>query len=160
MRSDVPPSTPSLAWGMTKERDPLTHVIIGAAIEVHTHLGPGVLESAFEECLCFELSVRGLSFRRQVALPLIYKNQRLDIGFRPDVVIENQVIVELKCIEKLLPVHDAQLLTYLRLAGLPTGLLINFQAQPLINGIKRLVLTPSVVSAVSVSTSRSTTEES
>ncbi len=144
----------SFFWGVTtQQRDPLTYAIIGAAIEVHRHLGPGVLESAYEECLCYELSARGLSFRRQVALPLIYKNQKLEIGFRPDLVIEDRVVVELKCIEKLLPVHDAQLLTYMRLAAIQTGLLINFQAQPLINGIKRFVLTPSAVSAVSAATS-------
>ena len=122
------------------ERDPLTHQIIGAAIEVHRHLGPGILESAYEECLCFELAQRGLSLRRQVALPLHYKGQRLELGFRPDLIVEEKVLVELKCIEKLMSIHDAQLLTYLRLSGIKVGLLINFQSQPLINGIKRMVL--------------------
>jgi len=121
-------------------RDPLTHQIIGAAIEVHRELGPGILESAYEECLCFELALRGMSVRRQVALPVIYKGQKLELGFRPDLIIENAVLVELKCIDKFHSVHQAQLLTYLRLSGLSTGLLINFQSQPLIKGIKRMVL--------------------
>lgn len=121
------------------ERDPLTHQIIGAAIEVHRNLGPGILESAYEECLCFELAQRGLSLRRQVALPVVYKGQRLELGFRPDLIVEDKVLVELKCIEKLISIHEAQLLTYLRLSGLKVGLLINFQSQPLINGIKRMV---------------------
>jgi GxxExxY protein len=121
-------------------RDPLTHEIIGGAIEVHRHLGPGMLESAYEECFSFELALRGLSVRRQVALPIVYKGRKLEFGYRPDLVVENEVIVELKCVEKLLSIHDAQLLTYLRLSNIRKGLLINFQSQPLINGIKRLVL--------------------
>lgn len=124
----------------TTERDPLTYQIIGAAIEVHRHLGPGMLESVYETCLCFELGVRGLSIQRQVPLPVIYKDQRLELGFRPDLIIEDRVLVELKCIERLMPVHDAQLLTYLRLSGIKVGLLINFQSQPLIDGIKGMVL--------------------
>ena len=120
-------------------RDPLTHEIIGAAIEVHRELGPGILESAYQECLCFELASRGLSVQRQVILPVVYKSIKLDIGYRPDLIVENQVIVELKCVEKLIAIHDAQLLTYLRLSGLQRGLLINFQSQPLMKGIKRIV---------------------
>ena len=122
------------------DRDPLTHQIIGAVIEVHRHLGPGILESAYQECLCFELALRGLSLRRQVALPLVYKGQTLEIGFRPDLIVEDKVLIELKCAEKLPPVHDAQLLTYLRLSGIKVGLLINFQSQPLMKEIKRMVL--------------------
>ncbi len=122
------------------ERDPLTGEIIGAAIEVHRELGPGILESAYQECLCFELALRGLSLRRQAAMPVVYKGRRLDLGFRPDLIVEEKVIVELKCVEKLLPVHDAQLLTYLRLSGIKVGLLIKYQAQPLKRAIKRLVL--------------------
>ena len=128
--------------------DPLTHEIIGAAIEVHRNLGPGMLESAYEECFCFELIGRGLSVRRQVILPLVYKSVELNLGYRPDLVIDNQVIVELKCVEKLLPVHEALVLTYLKLTGLERGLLINFQSQPLVNGIKRLVRNWSPASAV------------
>jgi GxxExxY protein len=121
------------------EKDPLTGEIIGAAIEVHRELGPGILESAYQECLCYELATRGLSVERQVTLPVVYKTIKLDIGYRPDLIVENQVIVELKCVEKLIPIHDAQVLTYLRLSGLQRGLLINFQSQPLMKGIKRIV---------------------
>jgi GxxExxY protein len=128
---------------MAELRDPLTHNIIGAAIEVHRFLGPGLLESAYEECLTYELTSRNLEVRRQVALPISYKGQTLELGYRPDIVIEGKVVLELKCVEKLLPVHDAQLLTYLRLSGIERGLLINFLSNPLINGIRRLVRTPS-----------------
>ena len=131
---------------MAELRDPLTHTIIGAAIEVHRHLGPGLLESAYEECLTYELALRNLAVRRQVALPISYKGQTLDVGYRPDFVIEGKVVVELKCVEKLIPVHDAQLLTYLRLSRIERGLLINFLSSPLINGIRRLVKTPSASS--------------
>lgn len=135
------------------QSDPLTHEIIGAAIDVHRTLGPGMLESAYEECLCFELVNRGLSVTRQTILPLVYKGIQLDIGFRPDLVVENQVIVELKCIEKILSVHEAQVLTYLKLTELDRGLLINFNSQPLTNGIKRIVRNwgRSAVPAVSAS---------
>jgi hypothetical protein len=122
------------------QAEPLTYEIIGAAVEVHRVLGPGLLESAYEECLCFELAARGLSLRRQPPIPLIYKEQRLEVGFRPDLIIQETVLVELKCIEKLAKVHQAQLLTYLRLSGIKIGLLINFQAMPLMSGIKRMVL--------------------
>lgn len=135
--------------GMSEIRDPLTHEVIGAAIEVHRSLGPGVLESAFEECLCFELAERNLSVERQVGLPLIYKNVRLNIGYRPDLIIERRLIVELKSVEKLVKQHEAQVLTYLKLSQLPIGLLINIQSQPLINGIKRFIRSSSEVSAVS-----------
>jgi hypothetical protein len=134
---------------MENIRDPLTHEVIGAAIEVHRNLGPGVLESAFEECLCFELAIRNLGVQRQVGLPFIYKGVKLNIGYRPDLIIAEKLIVELKSVEKLIPQHDAQVLTYLKLSGLETGLLINIQAQPLIKGIKRFVRSRSVVSAVS-----------
>jgi GxxExxY protein len=120
-------------------RDPLTHEIIGAALEVHRELGPGILESAYQECLCSELASRCLSVQRQTLLPVVYKSIKLDVGYRPDLIVENQVIVELKCVEKLISIHDAQLLTYLRLSGLHRGLLINFQSQPLMTGIKRIV---------------------
>ncbi len=126
---------------MAEIRDPLTHTIIGAAIEVHRELGPGMLESAYEECFTFELTARNLSVRRQVPLPIIYKSHNIQVGYRPDIVVEDQVIVELKCVEKLVPVFDAQLLTYLLLSGIERGLLINWFSSPLINGIKRLVRT-------------------
>jgi GxxExxY protein len=125
---------------MKTERDPVTHAIIGAALEVHRELGPGILESAYQECMCFELASRGLSVQRQVTLPVVYKTIKLDVGYRPDLIVENQAIVELKCVEKLIRVHEAQLLTYLRLSGIHVGLLINFQSQPLMKGIKRMVL--------------------
>lgn len=125
---------------MEQAKDPITHEIIGAAIEVHRLLGPGMLESVYQECLCYELIQRELPFRREPPLPVVYKGIRLALGFRPDLVVADSVIVELKCVEKLLPVHDAQILTYLRLTGMRTGLLMNFQSQPLINGIRRLVL--------------------
>ena len=104
---------------MAEIRDPLTHEIIGAAIEVHRELGPGILESAYEECFTFELATRNLSVKRQVPLPIIYKGHNIEVGYRPDLIIEGQVIVELKCAEKLVPVDDAQLLTYLRLKKFP-----------------------------------------
>jgi GxxExxY protein len=138
---------------MHSKRDPVTHEIIGAAIEVHRELGPGILESAYEECLCFELAQRGVSVRRQAALPIRYKGHDIEFGFRPDLIVENQVIVELKSVEKLIKVHDAQLLTYLRLAGMDRGLIINFNSSPLIDGIRRLALTHSAVTAVSASLS-------
>ncbi|HTQ39348.1 MAG TPA: GxxExxY protein [Pirellulales bacterium] len=116
----------------------ITEAIIGAAIEVHRSLGPGLLESAYEECLCYELSVRELKFQRQVPLPVRYKEVLLDCRYRIDLVVEN-VIVELKTVEKLLPIHDAQLLTYLKLFNSPIGLPINFQVPVLKDGIKRVV---------------------
>jgi GxxExxY protein len=125
---------------MEHQKDPLTFEIIGAAIEVHRVLGPGMLESVYQECLCYELAQRSLQFKRQPPVPVVFKSVQLEIGFRPDLIIEQSVIVELKCVERLLPVHDAQVLTYLRLTGIRTGLLINFQSQPLVNGIRRLVL--------------------
>jgi GxxExxY protein len=125
---------------MTIPRDPITDRIIGCAIEVHRSLGPGLLESAYEECLCYELAEAGIAFKRQVPLPVRYKEVRLDCGYRMDVVVEDRVVVELKTVEKLAPVHDAQILTYLRLSGLPVGLLMNFNVSVLKDGIRRLVL--------------------
>lgn len=122
------------------ERDPLTAKVIGAAIEVHRHLGPGLLESAYEECLCWELEQAGLSLRRQVPLPVVYKQVKLDVGYRLDVVVEGSLILELKTVEILLPIHEAQLLTYLRLSGIKTGLLLNFNRPVMRDGIVRMVL--------------------
>ena len=118
----------------------LTEEIIGSAIEVHRVLGPGLLESAYEECLCHELNLRKISFRRQVDLPVEYKAVKLDCGYRMDLVVENAVVVEVKAIERLLPVHDAQLLTYLRLSAHRVGLLLNFNVNVLRTGIVRKVL--------------------
>jgi GxxExxY protein len=117
----------------------VTERIIGAAIEVHRHLGPGLLESAYEECLCYELSQMGLQFRRQVHLPINYKGLKLDCAYKMDLVIEDQVVVELKAIDDLLPIRGCQLLTYLKASGKPVGLLINFSEPVLKNGLKRIV---------------------
>ena len=121
-------------------KDPRTSPIIGAAIEVHRNLGPGLLESAYEECLCHELHLRGLDFKRQVPLPLLYKGLKLDCGYKIDLIVHDEVILELKAVEKLLPIHEAQLLTYLRLTGKRVGLLINFNVPLLMQGIIRRVL--------------------
>jgi GxxExxY protein len=118
----------------------LTHETIGAAIEVHRELGPGLLESSYRECLCHELLLRGVDFRREYPLPLHYKGLRLDCGYRVDVVVEQLVPVELKAIQALTTVHEAQLLTYLRLGGWKVGLLINFNVPVLKNGIVRRIL--------------------
>ena len=118
----------------------LTEKIIGAAIEVHRELGPGLLESAYEQCLCHELSLRGLKFVTQVELPVRYKGLQLDCGYKMDVVVEDTVILELKTVEKIHPIHQAQLLTYLKLHVRSIGLLINFHVSLLRNGIKRVVL--------------------
>ena len=118
----------------------LTHAIIGAAIEAHKTLGPGLLESAYEECLAREFALRGLRFERQKPLPVVYKDVKLDCGYRLDFLVESKVIVELKAIEALAPIHDAIVLTYLRLSGCAIGLLINFHTTSLKKGIKRLVL--------------------
>ena len=118
----------------------VTDGIIGASIEVHRALGPGLLESAYEECLCYELEVRGIPIQRQVPLPVVYKGIQLDCGYRMDVVIDDLVVLELKAVDRLLPIHEAQLLTYLRLRRCPVGLLINFNVPVLKDGIRRKVL--------------------
>jgi len=122
------------------QRNALTDMVIGAAIEVHRALGPGLLESAYETCLYHELGQRQIHFQRQLELPVAYKNISLDCGYRIDVVVEKQLVLELKAVEKLLPVHEAQLLTYLKLTGLHTGLLLNFNVPMLKNGIRRISL--------------------
>ena len=121
-------------------QDPRTAPIIGAAIEVHRALGPGLLESAYEQCLCHELHLRRLAFQRQVDLPVSYKGLNLDCGYRIDLIVECEVVLELKAIETILPVHEAQLLTYLKLSGKHVGLLINFNTPVLTRGIRRIVL--------------------
>ena len=112
----------------------LTERVIGAAIEVHRGLGPGLLESAYEECLCHEFHLRDISFERQRPLPVEYKGVKLDCGYRLDLTVENKMILEIKCIEHLLPVHEAQLLTYLKMTGTRVGLLLNFNVSTLIRG--------------------------
>jgi GxxExxY protein len=126
--------------GDEEQQDPRTSSIIGAAIEVHRHLGPGLLESAYEECLCHELHLRGISFERQVDLPVSYKGLLLGCGYKLDLIVQQEVVLELKAVETLLPVHEAQLLTYLKLSGKRVGLLINFNTPLLTRGIKRIVL--------------------
>jgi GxxExxY protein len=121
-----------------KENDLLSEKIIGAAIEVHRVLGPGLLESAYEECLCHELSCLEIPFQRQVALPVSYKGVKLDCGYRMDILVPGKLIIELKTVERLLGVHEAQLLTYLKLIHVPVGLLINFYTSILKSGIRRL----------------------
>ena len=116
----------------------ITDVIIGHAIEVHSTLGPGLLESVYETCLAHELTKSGLKVERQKALPVVYNGLNFDQGFRLDLLVEGRVIVELKCVEKLLPVHEAQLYTYLKLSAKRTGLLINFFSKVLKDGIKRI----------------------
>ncbi|MDR2450223.1 MAG: GxxExxY protein [Candidatus Accumulibacter sp.] len=121
-------------------KDLLTEQIIGAAIEVHRALGPGLLESVYEECLCVEFGLCGLQFSSQVELPVEYKGLRLDVGCRLDLVVRGEVVVELKAVERLLPLHEAQLLTCLRLGGFSTGLLLNFNVPVLKDGIRRMRL--------------------
>lgn len=121
------------------EADELSYKVIGAAIEVHRALGPGLLESIDEECLAHELTLRGISCRRQVSLPLIYKGVRLESGYRLDLVVNDLVVLELKAVEHILPVHEVQLLTYLRLTGKWLGLLLYFHVTVLQRGIRRIV---------------------
>ncbi|MDW8325295.1 MAG: GxxExxY protein [Anaerolineales bacterium] len=120
------------------EINQITEKVIGAAIEVHRALGPGLLESAYLECLCRELSLQGMPFERQLQLPVEYKGLRLDVGYRLDLLVAKLVVVETKAIEAVLPVHKAQLLTYMRLGGRKVGLLINFNVSLLKNGIHRM----------------------
>jgi GxxExxY protein len=118
----------------------LTREIIGASIEVHRHLGPGLLESAYRRCLMQELFLRGVPFKQELPLPLVYKGIRLDSGYRLDLLVDDAVVVETKSVESLVKVYEAQLLTYLRLGGWTVGLLINFNVDVLKNGIRRRVL--------------------
>ena len=117
----------------------LSSKIIGAAIEVHKALGPGLLESAYEECMCHELSLRGLSFERQKPLPIVFKGKELDCSYRLDIVVENAIILELESCENIEPIHRAQLLTYLKLSTLHLGLLLNFNTAFMKDGIVRVV---------------------
>lgn len=122
------------------EINELTQKIIGCSIEVHKSLGPGLLETAYEQCLAYELSHAGLEFKLQVPMPVIYKGVRIECGYRIDVVVEDKVIIEIKAVDKVLNIHNAQLLTYLKLSKIKLGLLINFNEKLLHKGIKRLVL--------------------
>jgi GxxExxY protein len=120
------------------EINEITKNIIGAAIEVHRTLGPGLLESTYEACLFYELEQKGLYVERQVELPIKYKNVRLEAGYRIDLIVENEVIVELKSVKELLPVHTAQIITYMKIANKSKGLLMNFNVAKLIDGVKRI----------------------
>jgi GxxExxY protein len=119
--------------------DLLTDKIIGFGINVHRALGPGLLESAYEECICYELAQAGLGFTRQTHLPVAYKGVKLDCGYRMDVVVEESVILEVKTVEKLIGIHEAQLLSYLKMSGMRVGLLMNFHVPVLKSGLKRIV---------------------
>jgi GxxExxY protein len=121
------------------EFENITKEIIGAAIEVHKHLGPGLLESAYEECLVYELLQKGYKIERQKAVPVVYKEIVLDYGYRIDILVENKVLLELKSVEALAPVHEAQILTYMKFSEKKIGLLINFNVTVLKNGLKRFV---------------------
>lgn len=122
------------------EADGVSAAVIGAAIEVHRHLGPGLLESVYEACLCKELASRGRSYRQQVELPVLYKGEPVGQVLRLDLVVGEGLIVEIKSVERLLPIHDAQVLTYLRLTGIRVGLILNFNTAYLKDGVRRLVL--------------------
>ena len=122
------------------EFDELSQKMIGRAIEVHRNLGPGLLESTYRQCLACELSHAGIPFQMEVPLPVRYKEVLLDCGYRIDLLVSGDPIVEIKCVETLLPIHQAQILTYMRLSKIPVGLIINFNVTKLQNGIKRFVL--------------------
>ncbi len=118
----------------------LTEQVIGLAIEVHRHTGRGLLESVYEQCLCYEFRRAAIPFERQVGIPVIYKGMALDEGFRADIVVERQVILEIKSVAAIIPAHEAQLQTYLRMSRIPVGLILNFNAPRLIDGLRRFVM--------------------
>jgi len=118
----------------------LTERVIGLAIVVHRHLGLGLLESAYEECLSYELNQAGIGYVRQAPLPVVYKRVRLDCGYRMDIVVPQALVIEIKAVEQITPLHEAQILTYLRLSGIPVGLLMNFNTVALRHGLRRFVL--------------------
>jgi GxxExxY protein len=118
----------------------ITGSVIGAAIDVHKELGPGLLESVYEECLCHEFALRNIQYSRQYEIPVKYKGLSLDCGYRMDLLVEDRVVVELKSVEKLMPIHDSQLLSYLKLSNCSVGLLINFNVPVLKHGVRRKVL--------------------
>ena len=123
---------------MSKENE-ISNEVIGAAIEVHRNLGPGLLESAYEECFCYEFDRRGIKYERQKPLPIAYKETKLDCGYRLDLVVNDLVILELKAVDQIQPIHSAQVLTYLKLSKMKLGILINFNVTVLKSGIKRIV---------------------
>jgi GxxExxY protein len=121
------------------EFESLSRYIIGAAIEVHKSLGPGLLESAYEECLCYELDEREIKYERQKPIPVVYKSIKLECGYRADIIVEKKILLELKSIEALNPIHEAIILTYLKFSKIKVGLLINFNVTKLKDGIKRYI---------------------
>ncbi len=131
--------TTSAATRTALQTNQLTEQVIGAAMKVHSALGPGLLESAYEACLLHELRKRGLRVESHVELPVVYDGVTIDLGYRLDLLVEDRLILELKCVEAFTPVHEAQLLSYLRLSGKSVGLLINFHVKHLKNGVKRMV---------------------
>lgn len=120
--------------------DDISRLVVDAAFSVHQQLGPGLLESAYEECLCILLTKRGIPFRRQVTMPIMFEGQLVELGYRIDIVVNESLILELKSVEKILPIHEAQILTYMKLSNIPAGLLINFNSRMFKEGIKRFVL--------------------
>ncbi len=124
----------------TAEHDRIARQIVDSAFAVHSALGPGLLESVYEECLAFELKARGRAFARQIPIPIVYRDVRIDAGFRVDLMVDRLVIAEIKAVERILPVHEAQLLTYLKLTGCGVGLLINFNVPRIKDGIRRMVM--------------------
>ncbi len=126
--------------GITKEVEAVARAVVDAGLKVHRVLGPGLLEAAYEHCLAHELTARGIRCQRQVTLPIVYDGVTLDAGFRPDLIVEHSVIVEIKSIDALSRVHDAQILTYLRLSSCRVGFLMNFNVPLFKNGLKRFVL--------------------
>lgn len=122
-----------------QELNQISQEIIGAAIVVHSELGPGLLESVYEECLAYELTLRNISFERQKPVPVMYKGKQIDCCFRLDLLISDSIVVELKTVGQILPVHQAQLMTYLKLTGCKLGLILNFNVEKMVKGIKRMV---------------------
>jgi len=129
--------------GMKVTRDELTEKVIGCAIAVHRELGPGLLESTYEQCLARELSLNGVGFEMQVPLAVEYKGVHIDCGYRIDMLVEGRLLLELKSVEQIAPIHEAQILTYLKLSKIPQGLLINFNVRRLLDGLKSYLNTPS-----------------
>jgi GxxExxY protein len=130
----------TMTYTPTAEEDRIAAAIVDAGFQVHKALGPGLLESTYEECLAYELTDRGLQFRRQLAMPIVYKSVKLDAGYRLDLIVESKVIVEVKAIDQVQPIHQAQLITYLKLSGCRLGLLANFNVTMFKDGIRRIVV--------------------
>jgi len=125
---------------MLEEMNKITGIVVDAAMDVHSALGPGLLESVYEQCLAHELELRGLKVERQVAIPVVYKKAELEVGFRIDLLVQDCLIIELKAVETVLPIHEAQVFTYLRFTDSRVGLLLNFNVVSMKNGIKRIIL--------------------